>query len=271
MVFLLCIFIGIITAFIGALMGLGGGVVLIPSLLFLAQISEAFSWVTPQSVVGISLIAMVFTALSSTIAYLKSGRVDYKTGLLFLVGSVPGGMIGSWLNQYIETDNFLLYFGLLIIVVSMVFFLKRDPSQPKTLQGKPSRRMELNGEVYTYHVPIWTAFFVSLVVGALSGLFGIGGGSIMVPVMILLFGMPAHIAIATSMFMIFFVSIIGAGSHITLGHIVWEYAFLFIPGAWIGGKLGAKVNQLLTGKVLEGILRIVLIVIGIRMIYQGLM
>ncbi|WP_042222666.1 sulfite exporter TauE/SafE family protein [Oceanobacillus manasiensis] len=271
MVFLICIFIGLLSAFIGALMGLGGGVVLIPSLLFAAQVSSSFAWVTPQSVVGISLIVMVFTALSSTIAYLKNGRVDYRTGLLFLLGSVPGGMIGSWLNQYINTESFQLYFGFIIIVVSMLFFLNKNSKQKKPLQGKPARHFESQGEIFIYHVPFWTAFFVSLTVGILSGLFGIGGGAIMVPVMILLFGMPAHIAIATSMFMIFFVSVIGTSSHITLGHMVWEYAFYFIPGAWIGGKLGAKVNQLLTGKMLEGILRIVLIMIGIRMIYQGLM
>ncbi|MFD2629012.1 sulfite exporter TauE/SafE family protein [Oceanobacillus kapialis] len=270
MVFLICIIIGVLTAFVGALMGLGGGIVLIPSLLFLAQISDAFTWVTPQTVVGISLIAMVFTGLSSTIAYLKSGRVDYRTGLWFVLGSVPGGMIGSWLNQFVEIESFQLYFGLLIIIVSLLFFLKRKTVKSNLTPKKRSRQFELEGEVYTYYVPLGVAFFVSLAVGTLSGLFGIGGGSIMVPAMILLFGMPAHVATATSMFMIFFVSIFGAVSHISLGHIVWEYALFFIPGAWIGGKLGAKVNQRLTGKTLEWILRIVLVLIGIRMIYQGL-
>src|SRR5690606_22660790 len=110
---------------------------------------------------------------------------------------------------------------------------------------------------------------LSLAVGILSGLFGIGGGSIMVPAMILLFGMPAHIATATSMFMIFFVSMIGSISHVTMGHIAREYVLFFIPGAWIGGKLGAKVNQLLPGKTLEWVLRIILIFVGIRMIFQG--
>lgn len=93
----------------------------------------------------------------------------------------------------------------------------------------------------------------------------------MVPAMILLFGIPAHIATATSMFMIFFVSIIGASTHIVLGHVIWQYAIFFIPGAWIGGKLGAIVNQRLTGKTLEWILRAILIIIGIRMIAEGLM
>ncbi|MCC2249497.1 sulfite exporter TauE/SafE family protein [Virgibacillus sp. AGTR] len=271
MVFVICILIGILTAFVGGLMGLGGGIILIPSLLFLNQLSDAFSWATPQAIVGISLVSMVFTAMSSTIAYYKRGRVDYKTGLLFLSGSLPGGMIGSWLNQFIDGDQFLLYFGCITIVISLLFFIKRkEPTKQISNNISEIRTFELNGITYQYTVSKWVAFVLSLIVGALSGLFGIGGGSIMVPAMILLFGIPAHIATTTSMFMIFFISIIGAGTHIALGHIEWQYVFLFIPGAWIGGKLGAWVNQLLTGKTLEWILRIVLIIIGIRMISQGL-
>lgn len=272
LVFLICLTIGLITAFVGSIMGLGGGIILIPTLLLVSSFLDSFSWVTPQSIVGISLIAMIVTALSSTLSYAKVKRVDYKTGLLFLTGSIPGGAIGSWLNQFVDSKSFLLYFGVLMIVISLLFFIKRDRNPKKEFTGdeKGVRTFELFGETYRYRVPILGAFVLSLIVGTLSGLFGIGGGSIMVPAMILLFGFPAHIATATSMFMIFFVSIVGASTHIVLGHIAWEYVLFFIPGAWIGGKLGAKVNQLLPGKVLEWGLRVILIFIGLRMIYQGL-
>lgn len=247
------------------------GIILIPTLLLVSSFLDSFSWVTPQSIVGISLIAMIVTALSSTLSYAKVKRVDYKTGLLFLTGCIPGGAIGSWLNQFVDSKSFLLYFGVLMIVISLLFFIKGIGILKEfTGDEKGVRTFELFGETYRYRVPILGAFVLSLIVGTLSGLFGIGGGSIMVPAMILLFGFPAHIATATSMFMIFFVSIVGASTHIVLGHIAWEYVLFFIPGAWIGGKLGAKVNQLLPGKVLEWGLRIILIFIGLRMIYQGL-
>lgn len=272
MVFVICLLIGLMTAFIGSLMGLGGGIILIPSLLFMSGHSEAFAWATPQAIVGVSLITMIFTALSSTIAYSKKGRVDYKTGLLFLAGSIPGGVLGSLVNQYINADDFLLYFGFLMLMISMLFFMKRKSSSAKILTGKSKhvRTFYLEGKTYQYTVSVWAAFILSLGVGTLSGLFGIGGGSIMVPAMILLFGFPAHIATATSMFMILFISITSAGTHMMLGHIAWEYVFAFIPGAWIGAKLGVKINQVLPGKILEWILRALLIVISIRMIIQGL-
>ncbi len=240
-------------------------------MLILYQYSEAFGWATPQTIVGISLVTMVFTGLSSTLAYYKKGRVDTKTGTLFLFGSIPGGIIGSWLNQFIDADSFSLYFGLLMIGLSMLFLIKRkEPDDSLSETDQHVRTFHVNGQVYRYRVSVWLAFFLALGVGMMSGLFGIGGGSIMVPAMILLFGIPAHIAAPTSMFMIFFSSIISSSTHIALGHIAWEYVFFFIPGAYIGGTLGAKVNQMLKGNTLELILRIVLVLIGIRLIFSSL-
>lgn len=266
MVYIICFLIAVVSAFIGSLVGLGGGVVLIPSLLFMYQYSDTFSWALPQMIVGISLVTMVFTAFSSTISYVKKGRVDYKTGLLFLTGSIPGGILGAWLNQFLDTENFSLYFGILVIVISLLFFIKRKP-RDKQLPAADIRTFEVDGETYHYKVTFLPAFIISLIVGTLSGLFGIGGGSVMVPAMILLFGLPVHIAAATSMFMILFISIISASTHIILGHVPWEYALLFIPGAYIGGIIGAKVNQISNGNTLEWILRIILIVVGIRLIF----
>src|SRR5699024_3616116 len=106
LVYIISVLIGVLTAFVGSLIGLGGGIILIPSLLFLNYYTDMFDWATPQVTVGVSLMVMVITALSSTVSYLKRGRVDYKTGLLFLAGSIPAGILGSWLNQFIDTDKF---------------------------------------------------------------------------------------------------------------------------------------------------------------------
>lgn len=272
MVYIISFLIGIIAAFIGSLAGLGGGIILIPSLLLLNQFVDAFSWATPQKIVGISLIVMIVTALSSTISYAKKKRVDYKTGRLFLYGSIPGGVMGSWLNQFVNADKFSLYFGILMIVLSLLFFVKRKspPAKDASANDKTIRTFQVDEKAYRYAIPFWSAFIISLIVGTVSGLFGIGGGSIMVPAMIILFGIPAHIAAATSMFMIFFISIISASTHIILGHISWGHVIFFVPGAWIGGTIGARANQWLKGNTLEWILRILLVIIGFRLIFEGL-
>ncbi|MFC2947171.1 sulfite exporter TauE/SafE family protein [Virgibacillus sediminis] len=271
MVYVICLLIGLLTSFVGSLAGLGGGIILVPSLLILNTYMDAFNWATPQAIVGISLVTMVFTALSSTLAYYKKGRIDFRTGWLLLSGSIPGGIAGSWMNQFVETEQFLLFFGLLMICISLLFFIRRQTFGSKaTKRRRGVRTFWIDGKTYEYTVTIGPAFLLSLFVGVMSGLFGIGGGSVMVPAMILLFGLPAHLATATSMFMILFVSLIGAGTHLALGHIMWQYAVFFIPGAWFGGKIGAFVNQRLHGRALEWILRLLLIMIGIRMIFQGI-
>lgn len=270
MVYIISIVIGMAAAFTGSLIGIGGGVILIPSLLFLHQYVEAFDWATPQIIVGISLMVMIFTALSSTISYLKKGRVDYKTGWLFLTGSIPGGIIGSWVSKSVDADKFSLYFGMVMLVISLLFFLRRKGSEKPILEGTWKRTFYVDEQKYHYSISVIPAFIISLIVGILSGLFGIGGGAIMVPAMILLFGVPTHIATATSMFMILFISTISATSHLFLGHIAWSYVIFFIPAAYIGGKIGAYVNQLLKGNTLEWVLRIILVVIGFRLIFDGL-
>ncbi|WP_254846720.1 sulfite exporter TauE/SafE family protein [Oceanobacillus sojae] len=273
LVILICFTVAMLAAFVGSLAGLGGGVVLIP-LLFLASGNiEGFEWVTPQTVVAMSLLVMFFTGISSALSFAKTKRIDYKAGGLFLIGSIPGSMCGAWFNQYVEANTFYIYFGTLIIIIAAILFYRQFKGiQPRKVDEseRGSRQAKIGTEIYTYKINITPAIAIAFFVGMLSGFFGIGGGAIMVPVMLLIFGFPAHIATATSMFMIIFVSLFGSITHVALGNIEWAYVLFFIPGAWIGGKLGAFTNQKISSSLLELFLRILLIIMGIRMILQGI-
>ncbi|WP_143414470.1 sulfite exporter TauE/SafE family protein [Halobacillus massiliensis] len=270
MIIVLSLVIGFITAFIGSIAGLGGGIILVPILLFLGDTSSDYSWVTPQTIVGISLVVMIFTGLSSTLSYLKHKRIDLKLGSILLMGSIPGGIMGSWLNQFFETDGFALVFGILMIVISLAFFIPRDSSYRFINLTGVKREKVVAGETFNYEFPIALSIIFAIGVGLLSGLLGIGGGSLIVPAMILLFSIPPHIATATSMFMIFFASISSSITHISLGHVDWGNTLYFIPGAYIGGMVGAAVNRRLNSKTVEWFLRVLLILIGIRLIWQGI-
>lgn len=268
--FLVMLLIGLITALVGSIAGLGGGVILVPVLLFLGDHFSSFHWVNPQSIVGISLVVMIFTGMSSAISYLKHGRVDKKIGLIFLYGSIPGGILGAWLNQFFATDGFSLFFGVVMILVSLLFFIpRRSPDSPIFSSGR-ERGKTIDGKSFTYRMPFSVGLVLSFCVGMLSGLLGIGGGSLMVPAMILLLNIPPHIATATSMFMIFFASITSSTTHIILGHVEWGNTLWFIPGAYLGGTLGAWANRRLNGQAVEWFLRVLLILIGIRLMWQGL-
>lgn len=272
LIIIISLIIGFIAAFVGSLVGLGGGIVLVPAMLFLYDNMEAFSWATPQTIVGISLITMVFTGMSSTLAYYKLKRVDVKTGAIFLIGSLPGSVFGSWMNTKMDLDSFSLYFGVLMLIIFFMMFIDREKiMKNKSLEiTDQTRTFIIDNETYQYNVTLIPSLVLSFAVGVLSGTFGIGGGTIAVPAMILFFGIPVQVAIGTSMFMIFFISIISSSAHIFLGHIVWKYVLFFIIGSYIGGTVGARTSKLFKGKTLEWLLKIVIVIAAIRLIFESL-
>ncbi|UOQ48169.1 sulfite exporter TauE/SafE family protein [Gracilibacillus caseinilyticus] len=275
MVIIICFVIGLLSAMVGSIVGLGGGVILVPVLLILHTTTGLFQWADASTIVGISLIVMIFTAMSSTYAYAKSNRIDYTSGIYFIVGSVPGGILGSWLNQFVQTDLFSVYLGIFMLLIFLIFLFKKSAPSPVANEkvhhsSKIIREVWLGSRSYRYSFSPLIACGIAFLVGILSGFFGIGGGSLMVPAMILFFHFPPHIATATSMFMILALSMVSSVTHIALGHIEWSYVWAFIPGAWLGGVFGAKLNQKMSSKAVEYLLRIILLIIGIRLIWQGL-
>src|SRR5690625_1703317 len=148
LVIAISLIIGFIAAFIGSLVGLGGGIVLVPTMLFLHEHVDALAWATPQAIVGISLVTMVFTGMSSSLAYLKMKRVAVKTGFIFLIGSIPGSILGSWLNTKFNVNQFSLYFGMLMVVIFILMLVDREKlaRNKKTKVTKQTRTFELDGE-----------------------------------------------------------------------------------------------------------------------------
>ena len=262
--------IGLAGATIGSLVGLGGGIIIVPSLLFLGSYTNLLPSLTPQLAVGTSIVILIVTGLSSTLAYIKQKKVDYRAGIIFFIGSGPGAYVGALINKYVELDVFYVCFGVFIILISVLLSVTKylKPSQREF--GRVHIYEDENGEKHTYQFQGVMAVIIAFVVGIFSGLFGIGGGSLMVPTMLVLFRFPPSVAVATSMFMVFLSSIVGSVAHIQLGNVEWLWVLALIPGAWIGGKLGAYLNRQLKDQIVIWIFRMLLIVVGIRLILQGI-
>jgi uncharacterized membrane protein YfcA len=90
MEYILLALVGLFSGIVGALVGLGGGVILVPATLYLGGSIGLIPGITPQNVVGLSVVMMIFTGLASTLTYMKAKTVDYRSGLIFFVGSIPG-------------------------------------------------------------------------------------------------------------------------------------------------------------------------------------
>ncbi|MEH6944434.1 sulfite exporter TauE/SafE family protein [Bacillus sp. JJ722] len=269
---LLLLVTGLCAGVIGSVIGLGGGIIIVPAVLFFHNSLGLLEGLTPQKAVGISTVMMIFTGLSSTLAYIKYKTVDYRTGLIFFIGSGPGGILGSYVNKMLDLNSFNLFFGSFVIIVSIILLIKDKLKPSKLINSATVKRtyQDKDGKEYIYGYRPIIAISICFVVGFCSGLFGIGGGSLIVPAMILLFLFPPHVAVATSMFLVFLSSITNSITHIALGNVIWPYAIALIPGAWIGAKIGAYINTKLKSSTLVSILRIMLLIIGIKLIIEGI-
>lgn len=266
LILLIC---GIVAGTIGSLVGLGGGVIIVPVLLYLGS-NHADMEVTPQIAVGTSLLVIAISSLSSSIAYFRQRKVDVRSAFLFFLASGPGAIVGAFVNSRMSGGAFLIGFGLFMIAVSFLLMMrgrwkKRDVAWSVTR----SYHDAATNEVLTYGYTRKVALTLSFVVGVLAGMFGVGGGALMMPVMLLLFHYPVHVAAATSMFMIFLSSIPGSITHGLYGNIEWLFVIALAPGAWIGGQLGAYLSTKLKTRTLIIALRVMLILTGIRLIWTG--
>lgn len=272
MEFVLIAIVGLLSGIVGALIGLGGGVILVPAMLFLGTAFTFFPELSPQKIVGLSVIMMIFTGLSSTLSYMKVKTVDYRSGFIFFAGSAPGTIIGAFVNKGLDLPSFNLYFGILLVFLAVLLLVRDRLKEVHWFVDNGTKyhfKDSMNKE-YVYGYPIWAALVLTFAVGFASGLFGIGGGSMMVPAMILLFLFPPHVAVGTSMFMVFLSAIVNSITHFSLGNIPWIYTLAVVPGAYIGAKIGAGLNKKLQSETLVVILRIALLVLGLRSIYEGL-
>src|SRR5699024_2531451 len=126
MTFVMMILASMLAAFFGSLVGLGGGMILVPILIILHNNVPGFECATTHSIVGIAFVAMIFTSLSSVRAYMIIKTVDYKTGAILLTGTIPGRILGTWLNGTIVTTNFTLYFVICLLLMFLLLFIDRD-------------------------------------------------------------------------------------------------------------------------------------------------
>ncbi|MBO9598409.1 MAG: sulfite exporter TauE/SafE family protein [Cohnella sp.] len=260
--------VGVVAAVFGSIVGLGGGIIMVPVLVLLGE-RIVGDPVTTQIAVGTSLAVLIFTALSATYTYRKQGKVDVRTGWLFFATSGPSAMVGAQLTTGIAQGPFQLSFGLFMFVM-FGLMIARQKMKPLRVKWSVQRTFtDGSGVQHTYGYNIALALIIGCGVGLCSGLFGIGGGSLFVPLMVLLFRFPPHVATATSMFVILLSSVLGSGVHAWHGNIDWLLFAALMPGAIIGGRLGAIIASRLSGKQLIGLLQATLLGMAIYLIIQG--
>lgn len=264
---LLLVALGIGVGAFGTLIGAGGGFLLVPILLI-------FYGMDSNVAAGTSLFFVFLNALSGTLAYIRQKRVDFKVGLIFTVMTIPGSVIGAFITTYILVSNvFKILFSFLLILGSLYLIIrpvKGDVASSDNCRGYYRKVIDSNGKMYEYRVPLIKGIVISLGVGFISSLLGIGGGIIHVPAMIFLLNFPVHIATATSQFILLFSSLTGSVTHFFLGNVEYVYSIPLGFGAMIGAQIGARASSIIKGTLIERLLGFALIVVAIRLLLQAI-
>lgn len=248
---------GAIVGFSLGLTGGGGSIFAVPLLVYGLGIR-------PNEAVGISLAAVGATALFGFFQRLRSGEVEVHTGLIFAVAGMAGAPIGSWMNGQLPGPLLLLLFsGLMVLVASRMWFKANSrPADSLAVRARfepipsdepgPTCRRDPSGRLTMSTRCAMLLAGVGLVTGVLSGLFGVGGGFVIVPALVLFSGMGVHRAVATSLLVIALIGASGVGSLLVAGRpLPLGITTQFIVGGLLGMVLGTRLGRQLSGPRLQ--------------------
>jgi uncharacterized protein len=241
--------VGLAAGTLGSMLGVGGGIIMVPALTILN--------VPPTQAASTSLIAVTSTSISSTIEYSRQKRIDYRLSLAMAACAIPGGVLGAILSDYLPEESFKMYFGIILILTG-IYILYRNLI---LTQGAVKKRS------VAFRAVVFVTAFCS---GIISSLFGIGGGIIFVPAMVLVLGLTMHRAAATSQLTLLLTSTSGVLTHSFLGHPDYLQAVALSAGAFVGAQIGARLSRMAKEILLQRLLGLMLVAVAIIFILDGL-
>lgn len=266
--------IGGVVGFLSGMFGVGGGFLITPLLFFIG--------IPPAVAVATGANQVVASSVSGVLAQMRRRGVDFRMGLVLLLGGMMGSGLGIWVFALMtaagQIDLFVqLAYVLFLGLVGLLMLQEAVRTMLRSRGGKaPIRRSHVH--TWVHRLPLKIKFRISglyisvlppLVIGALVGflsaVMGVGGGFIMVPAMIYLLGMPTKVVIGTSLFQIIFVTAFTTLMHaISSQSVDIMLAVLLILGGVIGAQFGAKVGLRLKAEQLRGLLAVLVLAVAIK-------
>ncbi len=264
---LLSVVFGAIVGFSLGLTGGGGAIFAVPLLVYGLSVD-------PRQAVGISLAAVGATSAIGLVGRWRSRQVELQTGLLFAGAGMIGAPFGSWLSDQVPERLLLGLFALLMLVVAVRMWLKADPSTvpiacaTEEADG-PTCRRDAAGVLRLTSPCAVLLSIAGVLTGVLSGLFGVGGGFVIVPALVLFSGMAIHRAVGTSLLVITLVSASGVASHLWAGRdIPIDTTLLFVVGGVLGMFVGIWASRYLSGPTLQKVFALAIVAVAVFVIVR---
>ncbi|WP_437191718.1 sulfite exporter TauE/SafE family protein [Planctomicrobium sp. SH527] len=262
-------------AIIGLSLGLtggGGAIFAVPLLVYGLGMPAKDAVVTSLSAVGI--VSMV-----GFLSHWRRGQVELRTGLLFAIAGMLGAPLGTWIANRLSESVLMLSFAGLMVIAAIRLWQQANQLQPQPVLNKtgddcldgPTCQRDVTGELLLNSRCAVLLLLVGLVTGVLSGLFGVGGGFIIVPALVLFSGMPIHRAVGTSLMVIVLISVAGVISQISAGRTVpLEVTPWFVLGGVVGLFIGSRIGQRLSGPVLQKVFVVAILAVALFVIMRNL-
>jgi len=244
------IFTGFFAAVLGSLVGLGGGFVAVPILRLVFSLEPTVASAT-------SLVMVLANSSTSVVGYWRDKKIDVRIGLMIAAGAMPGSIVGVFAVHRISGLGFDIAYGSLLVLLAAATVRRRSVAS------------RLEGERTFLHSPA-VALPVGFVLGIASSLFGVGGGIIGVPVMLIAARMAPHVVSATSAFFIVLTAPVGVIAHVVAGDVSGIYALPLVIGALAGGAAAPPIARRLSSPQLINLLVASFILAAIGLIARHL-
>ena len=243
---------GMLVGFSLGLVGGGGSILAVPLMVYVVGVAE------PHVAIGTSAIAVAANAAINLSNHARGGTVIWSCALIFAVAGMAGAFGGSILGKMVDGQKLLALFALVMIVIALLMLKTRSRI------GLPDVKVSMS------NMPALVG--LGLATGTMSGFFGIGGGFLIVPALMLATGMPIMNAVSSSLVAVTAFGLTTAASYAWSGFVSWELAALFIAGGFGGGLVGTRAARTLAERrgALNIVFAVVIIAVAIYMLVRNL-
>jgi uncharacterized protein len=243
---------GLIVGFTLGLIGGGGSILAVPLLLYVVGMPD------PHQAIGTSALAVAVNAFANLIPHARAAHVRWRPASIFAAAGLAGAFAGSSFGKIVDGQRLLILFALLMLVIAALMFRGRKAPSAATVPDRP--------------FDLWRLAAIGLATGTIAGFYGIGGGFLVVPGLILATGMPTIAAIGSSLVAVGVFGMTTAVNYAASGLVNWPIALLFIAGGVAGGWIGARLAKRLSARrqTLERVLGCMLVVVAAYMLYRSL-
>jgi uncharacterized membrane protein YfcA len=254
---------------LGALTGLGGGIVVVPMLTLLLHIDLRYA-------IGASLVSVIATSSGAAAAYVREGFTNIRVGVFLEVATTVGALVGAAASGRIPTNILSILFGLVLLYSAYRMFDSHEDASPNATPDPLATKLRLNSSYPTvngmtpYVVQgVRGGFALMFLAGILSALLGIGSGAVKVLAMDRAMKLPFKVSTTTSNFMIGVTAAASAGVYLHRGYIDPAVALPVMLGVLAGALLGARMLSVVNTRWLRLIFSVVVVVLAFEMLYKG--